>query len=133
MSASNFGETAYLTAAFNDGAVFTDIYVALSTADPTEDGSGLAEPVGNGYARVQHSDNTATPGNWTVSGDQATNTVEIDFGTATGSWGTITHFALFDASSGGNMLHFGSVTTSKSVGNGDPVKFPASTLTVTCD
>jgi hypothetical protein len=29
------------------------IYVGLSTTDPTDDGSGLTEPSGNGYTRVQ--------------------------------------------------------------------------------
>ncbi len=135
MSASNFAETAYLTAAFIDGEVFTDIFIGLSTADPTEDGSGIAEPAGGSYARVQYSDNTLDPtaANWSVTNDVATNANDVDFGTATGSWGTVTHFFLSDAISAGNMLHFAVLTASKVIGNGDPVKFPASTLTVTAD
>ena len=69
------------------------IYVGLSTADPTDDGSGLAEPSGNGYARVQTS-----ASNWnTASNGSLDNAGDITFAQATGSWGMITHFALFTA------------------------------------
>jgi hypothetical protein len=68
-------------------------YVGLSTADPTDDASGLAEPSGNGYARVETSGS-----DWDAAASGATaNAAEITFPEATGSWGTVTHFALFDA------------------------------------
>ncbi|MBN2315450.1 MAG: hypothetical protein JXM79_16085 [Sedimentisphaerales bacterium] len=37
------------------------IYVALSTSDPLDDASGLTEPTGNAYARVETSLLTGTP------------------------------------------------------------------------
>lgn len=105
------------------------IYVGLSTADPMDDASGLAEPSGNAYARV------ATAGaDWNVaSGGAIANANDITFPEATDSWGTITHFALFDAASAGNMLAHGTLSVSKSISSGDTAKFAAGDLDVTLD
>lgn len=102
-------------------AVPTHVSVALSTADPTADGSGLAEPSGGSYARVNCD-------GWTRSGRSASNTAKVDFGTATGSWGTITHVALMN---GSDFMLSSALTTSKAVANGDPVEFPIGDLTIT--
>jgi hypothetical protein len=101
-------------------------YVALSTADPTDDGSGIAEPVGNAYARKLHAA-------WARSGSTVDNTGVVEFAEATGSWGTVTHFALFDALSGGNMLGHGTLDTSRAIGNGDTPRFADGELDVTLD
>jgi hypothetical protein len=105
------------------------IYVGLSTADPLDNGSGLSEPSGNGYARV------ATSGaSWTTSsGGSLSNAGDISFPQATGSWGTITHFALFDAASAGNMLAHGALSQSKTITSGDTAKFAAGDLDVSLD
>ena len=93
----------------------TTVYLALSTADPLDDGSGLAEPVGGGYARQ-----AVTFGAVSQVGGRAqhTNSAQIDF-TATAAWGLITHAALFDAVSGGNMLKHNSIDTPRNIGSGD--------------
>ncbi len=105
------------------------IYVGLSTADPTDDASGLAEPSGGSYARV-----ATTGADWNVaSGGAIDNTNDITFPEATGNWGTITHFVLFDAASAGNMLAHGSVSASKTIGSGDTAKFAAGDLDITLD
>lgn len=104
-----------------------DIYVALSTADPGEDGSTIAEPSGGSYARVQSDES-----DWgTSSGGTVSNTAELSFTTATGAWGAITHFALYDDPSAGNMLGYGSLTTPKTVGVGDTAKFAIGDLDIT--
>ncbi len=105
------------------------IYVGLSMADPADDASGLAEPNGNSYARA------ATAGaDWNVaSGGMLDNANDITFPEASGNWGTITHFALFDAASGGNMLAHGSLSVSKSIDSGDTAKFAAGDLDVSLD
>jgi hypothetical protein len=108
------------------------IYVGLSTADPTDDASGLAEPSGNGYSRVAHASWDADgqdEGKYQVSNDGA-----IDMGTADGgSWGTITHVAIFDAESGGNMLAYGALDASKTVADGDSCEFADAELKVQLD
>ena len=105
------------------------IYVGLSTADPTDESSGLSEPSGGSYARV-----STVPGDWNVASGGATgNANDLTFPEATGNWGTITHFALFDAESAGNMLAHGTLSVSKTISSGDTVKFPAGDLDVTLD
>lgn len=105
------------------------VYVGLSTADPTDDGSGLAEPSGNAYARVQ-----TAAGDWqSASGGATQNVNALTFPEATGSWGTITHFALFDAASAGNMLAHGALTVPKAIGSGDTARFAAGDLDLTLD
>ena len=129
-SFSDYWENEILDHIFGKGSYTPPtIYVALSTADPTDDGSGLSEPSGNGYARKQTS-----AGDWNAaSGGALDNSNEIAFNEATGSWGTITHFALLDAASGGNMLAHGALSQSKSIGSGDTAKFAAGDLDVSLD
>jgi hypothetical protein len=105
------------------------IHVALSTADPLDNASGLAEPTGNGYARVQTS-----ASDWNAAyGGSLDNAADVTFPEATGNWGTVTHFALFDAASGGNMLAHGALGQSKAIGSGDTAKFAAGDLDVGLD
>ena len=105
------------------------IYVALSTADPLDNASGFAEPTGDGYARVQTS-----ASDWNAAcGGSLDNAADVTFPEATGNWGTITHFALFDAASGGNMLAHGALSQSKAIGSGDTAKFAAGDLDVGLD
>jgi len=103
--------------------------VALSTADPTDDGSGFAEPSGNGYARVQTS-----ASDWNAaSGGSLDNADDVNFEQATGNWGTITHFALFDAATGGNMLAYGSLSQPKTIGASDTAQFEAGDMDISLD
>lgn len=105
------------------------IHVGLSTANPGDDGAGLSEPSGNGYARV-----STSAADWnSASGGSLDNANAIEFPQATGNWGTITHFALFDASTGGNMLAHSSLTQSKAITNGDTARFSAGDLDVSLD
>jgi hypothetical protein len=107
----------------------TNIYLALSTADPTDDGSGIAEPVGNNYSRKQ-----TVGADWAAaSGGAITSAADLSFAEASGSWGTITHFAAFDAASGGNMLFHGALAAMKPIGSGDTFKFAAGDIDATLD
>ncbi len=102
----------------------SNIYVALSTADPLDSGSGLAEPSGGSYAREAIN-------NWDTSASRATeNTDTISFTEATASWGTITHFALMDAVTSGNLLAHGALSASQTIGSGDNASFQAGDIDV---
>jgi len=104
-------------------------YVGLSTADPTDDASGLAEPSGGSYARV-----ATAGGDWNAAASGAIdNANAITFPEASASWGTLTHFALFDAAAEGNMLAHSSLTTPKAIGDGDTASFAAGELDITQD
>jgi len=129
-SFSNYWENEILDHLFGKGAYTPPtIYVALSAADPGESGSGISEPSGNGYARVATSSS-----DWNAAtGGLLDNATDIEFDTATGDWGTITHFALFDAETAGNMLAYGTLGQAKTVNNADTVQFAAGDLEVTLD
>jgi hypothetical protein len=107
----------------------TAVYVGLSTADPTDDASGLAEPSGNGYARVATTGTT-----WEDAVPPATqNAATITFPEASGSWGTISHFALFNALSGGTMIASGALDTPTAITTGQIFRFAAGALDITID
>ena len=102
-------------------------YIGLFTAAPSDTGGGT-EVSGSAYARV-------ATGTITVSGTApttATNSAAIEFAAASGgNWGTITHAAIFDSSTSGNMIAWAALTTSRTINDGDVFRIPASSLTVT--
>lgn len=114
-------------------------YVALFTTATTDAGGGT-EVSGGGYARVAITSSltnwagTQAPGSTTASSGtsgQTSNNNTITFPQATANWGTITHFALFDASTGGNMLIHGALTQSKQIDAGDQLVIDPAQLTIT--
>ena len=127
MSFSNFLELEVLDHVFRNSAYTapSTIYVALFTAAPNDAGGGT-EVSGNGYARQSMAFSAASSGSISNSGS-------VEFPTATGSQGTITHMGLFDASSGGNLLAYGALTASKAVDSGDVFRFNASSVTISLD
>lgn len=88
------------------------VYLGLSTADPLDTAAGLAEPIGNGYVRKAITFGAA-------SSRAVTQSIDVSFDEATGPWGTLTHYALFDAETNGNMLAHGQLAASKSVISGN--------------
>ena len=130
MSFANYWENELLDHIMGKGAYTPPtIYVGLSTADPGDDASGLAEPAGGGYARV-----TTAAGDWDAAASGLIdNANAITFPTATGSWGTVTHVGLFDAASGGNLLASGALSVSKAIGVGDTAEFQAGDLDISLD
>ena len=86
------------------------VYLGLSSTAPAVDGSGVSEPLASaGYRRVELT-NLGEPVNGVVS-----NGGEIQFDESSASWGTITHFVLFDSPTDGNLLMFNQLSQSRSV------------------
>lgn len=116
----------------------TTVYIALFTAAPSDAGGGT-EVTGGAYARVQVGPSltawNGTHGNTTGvssgTGGLTDNAADITFTTATASWGVVTHVAIMDAVTGGNVLFHGALTASKTVDNGDTFKFNAGDLDIT--
>lgn len=99
------------------------VYVALFTTAPTDAAPGT-EVSGGSYARQAVTFAApSTPGVFENSAD-------VDFPQATGSWGTVTHFAIFDAATDGNMLIWGALAVSKAIASGDIFKFLAGDLVI---
>lgn len=126
MSFSNTYETNVLTWTFTNSAVTrpTAWYLGLFTTAPGEAGGGT-EVSGGAYAREAVT--------FSVSGDTATNTAALEFAVATADWGTITHVAVFDASTGGTQIAYAALTTSKTIATGDVLRVPANELDITLD
>ena len=121
---SNYLETKVLEHVFGGSAdtAPTTLYVALFTAAPSDTGGGT-EVSGGAYARQ-----TAA---FTVSGDTASNTAAIEYATATADYGTVVAMGVYDALTSGNLLAYGTLTTSKTVSNGDVFRFNASAIDIT--
>lgn len=98
-------------------------YVGLFTTDPTDAGTGT-EVSGTNYARKAVT--------FSVTNDTATNSGAVTFDAAgSGGWGTITHVGIYDASTSGNLLFHGAVTTSKTIEEGDTFQISTSNLSIT--
>lgn len=94
------------------------LWVSLHTADPTDAGTGT-EVSGGSYARVQRDPLDA---NWTAASATnglTDNAAPITFPSPTANWGSVTHFGIWDASTSGNLITFGALTTPKTINNGD--------------
>ena len=101
------------------------LYAGYSTADPTKDGTGLAEPSGTtGYARVDVSSGM------TRTASEIDNDAAIEFPAATDDQGTITHACLFDGEEG-DLIWSAALTASKEVSTGDTPRFPAGDFNIT--
>jgi hypothetical protein len=127
MSFSNFLELEILDHVFRNSAYTapSTIHVALFTSAPNDAGGGT-EVSGNGYARQSMAFSAASSGSIANSGS-------VEFPTATGDQGTIVAMGLFDASSSGNLLAYGSLTANKTVSSGDVFRFNASSVTISLD
>jgi hypothetical protein len=122
---SNYLENALINATLRNTSYTSPstVYVGLFTSDPTDAGSGT-EVSGGSYARKAATFGAPSDGASTISS-------AIEFDQATGSWGTVTHFGIYDASTSGNLLYHGALTASKAIDTGDVFKFATSALTVT--
>lgn len=129
-AASDHLENALLDQIFNntDMGTFPNVFVSLHTTATTDAGGGT-EVTGGSYARV-----STAPADWNAaSGGTIDNSSAITFPQATANWGTVTHFGIWDASSGGNLLVHGALTQSRTVNSGDTFEFAAGALDVTAD
>lgn len=126
MAFSDYLEDKVLEHVFG-GNAFTapsTLYVALFTVAPSDTGGGT-EVSGGGYARQ-----TAT---FNVSGTnptEASNVAAIEYPTATANYGTVLAVGVFDASSGGNLLAYSTLTTNKTIDTGDVFRINAGDLDI---
>lgn len=106
------------------------IYVALLTAAPTDasTGSTITEANYTGYARKSMTNNKTTFS--TSSGGALSNAAAITFAQCTAGSSAVTHFAIVDAASGGNILAWGDLTVSKTITSGDIPEFAATSLSI---
>lgn len=110
------------------------LYFALFTADPGESGVTGELTIGTGaYARAAITNNNVNFPQCSASGTPTkTNGAVIQFPTATAAWGTVTHWAIYDAASTGtNMLMHGALATPRYIASGDSPKIASGALSIT--
>jgi hypothetical protein len=103
----------------------TNTYVQLYSGNPTDAGTGGTAKFG----RI-----AVSAGGWTRSTGGAgtlTNTAQILITSSAGTSETVDYVAVWDASTGGNLLFYGALAASLSVNAGDEVRFNASGLQLT--
>jgi len=126
MSFSNYLETEVLDHVFGGNAYTapSTLYLALFTTDNTDTGGGT-EVSGGAYARQTVA--------FTVSGNTASNSADVEFPTATANYGTVVAVAVMDASTGGNQLAYAGLSSDKTIETGDVFRVPAGDLDITLD
>ena len=115
------------TAFTSPSAVYVGLFLNTSGNAVTnlEAGTLTDEVSGNNYARIQATFAAASSGSITTSGN-------VTFAAANGGdFGTITHIAIMDALTSGNVLFYGALTTSKQIQDGDTFQITTGNLTVT--
>ena len=120
----------------------TILYIALCTSSPNDasTGNNISEISGGNYARQAVVSNTT---NWsstnadngaTSSGTSGTSTNSTAINWVGVTWaGTVTDVAICDALTGGNVLFYASLSSSKSVISGDSISFGINSLSIQID
>jgi hypothetical protein len=98
------------------------VYVSLWTSDPTDAGSGT-EVSGGSYARQAVTFGAPSSG-------VSTNSADVTFPTATGSWGTVGWIGINDAATSGNLLYHSPLDVAKAITTGDVFKIATGNLSV---
>ena len=98
------------------------VYLAAYVGDPGETGVEVST-LDTGYARQAVTFAGASAGS-------AASNAEVAFPVATANWGTVSHLALFDAQSGGNLLWYGPMATAKTIEVNDQLKVASANFTV---
>jgi hypothetical protein len=114
------------TSDFGVLATRPDTYVALMTASPNKTGGGTEANYG-AYARieVEPSDWDAASGDFPISNDD-----NITFPEATSGNNVVTHFAIYDANTTGELIAYGALNASLTVTEGVQPRFKIGDLTV---
>ena len=104
------------------------VYVGLGTAGTD---TGLTEPASTrGYTRQSIVFGTVG----TTAGSITAPTAAVTFAQCTSAnWGTITHFAIYDAATSGNMLFWGGLGSSVDINVNDRFEFATNSITITVD
>ncbi len=112
-SLSDYGKTSFLEHGLGDTQcpATTSVFLALFTSDPGDDNSGTEVTVANGYIRKAVTFGAA-------ASRRVTQNADVSFNEASGNWGTVTHWAVFDAESGGNQLANGALAAPKDITSG---------------
>lgn len=104
-----------------------NVWLALFTVAPADDGTGGTEVTGGAYGRQSISMLAATT---VASVSSKTNDTDIMFPQATAAWGTIVAYGIMDAAAAGTMRWHRTLTAQeqRSVNSGDQYRVLAGAL-----
>ena len=105
----------------------TTVYAALYTVAPTDTTTGSSagvEVTGGSYARQTITFSAASSGS-------ASNNTNVDFNTMPAA--TVVAVAVLDASTAGNVLFWGTLTTNRTVTAGDSIRIASGALVISLD
>lgn len=122
---ANIGDASGLQPSSTAGS----FYIGLFTAAPSDSAAGT-ECAYTSYARVAVARSGA---GFTVSGNQVSNAAAVTFPKCTGGTETAVAFGILTASSGGDLLYWGDLTSSLAISNNITPSFTAGTLIITED
>lgn len=100
------------------------VYISLHTSDPTADALAATEVAGAWYDRQP-----VTFAAQTTAG-QTSNSGAINYDPVSGGPVTVTHYAIWDAATLGNMLYYGPLAASKTFSNTDVPSWLAGQIAV---
>jgi len=101
----------------------TTVYIALYTSNPTDANTGTELATGN-YVRQPVT--FAAPSN-----GSGANSGNVTWDPASTAFGVISHIGIFDSLTGGNLLLYGALNSSKTIGAGDIFRISTGQLVVT--
>lgn len=96
----------------------TQLFVGLLLSDPTENGDYTSEIKAPSYSRQAIN---FIPPNY----GETYNQNDIQFPTAVENWGWITHIAIFDSLTNGNMITYAALDFKKEIRAADIYKIPS--------
>jgi hypothetical protein len=116
----------------------TNLYVALFTNTSTNaltnlESGTLSDEVsasGTAYQRQSVAFGAASTASDSYQTTTSSTSATITFPVATATYGTVSHIAIMDASTGGNVLFYGALANSKEILTGDQFTISTGNLTV---
>lgn len=109
---------------------YTELYLAPYNGNPTSGGTEITNTITGSANRIDLDMNTfnapSTSGNYRF----IDNASEISITASASAGATFDYVALYDAQTGGNIVVYGALTTSKTVSTEDEVKIEAGELNI---
>ena len=100
----------------------TTVYLGLSTSTIDDTGNDT-EPVGNGYVRKAITFDAA-------AARLLNQTATVTFDEASGAWGTITDYGIYDAETNGNLMAYGVLSAAKAIVSGNTASIAAGQIDI---
>lgn len=106
------------------------VYVSLFTSDPTDAASGT-ELADSAYVRQRAHQTVISDGFTAPANGSGSNTRTLTFPAISDVQVTVTHWGLFDAQTGGNLLFHAPLQNPKTLDPSDVLSFPVGSLMAT--